>query len=119
MWVKINKTDISQLGTFIGGNKYDLPEKTIDGLRDALGKENVIDTCAPWEEHVDKKAVTVAELKSKAEAAIKTIEEKNKKINELQKIVHQIGTLQKEVNRELPEAVKLAKKAGIDWPKKA
>ena len=119
MWVIINKTYTGPLGIFPGGRKYDLPEKTIAGIRESLGKENVIDTCAPWEEHVDKKAVTAAELKDKANTAIKSVEAKKVEMIEHRKVAAQINTLKKEIEDGTEKAKKLAKAAGIDWPAKS
>lgn len=66
MWVLVKKCYAGILGLYPGDQKHDLDEKTIIGLRKKLGKENVIDTCAPEDEQKDVNA----ELKAQAVEAI-------------------------------------------------
>jgi hypothetical protein len=118
MWVIITKAYAGPLGIFIGGQKYDVPKPTIEQLRKELGKEHVIDTCAPWDEHKDHKAVAAVELKTKAETAIKQVEQMQTEMIELRKVAAQINILKKELDNAIPKAERLAKQAGIKWTAK-
>jgi len=118
MWVKINKAYAGPLGMFTAGTKEDLPEEKIKQLRKAIGDENIIDTCAPWDEHKDHKAVAANELKRKATAAIAEVERKQARMASLREVAKEINILKKELDDAVPKAERLAKQAGIDWPAK-
>jgi hypothetical protein len=115
MWVIINKVYAGPLGMYLAGKKEDLPEGKIKQLRKAIGDENVIDTCAPWDEHKDHKAVAAAELKTKAKAAIASIEQMQARMFSLREVAKEINLLKKELDDAIPKAEQLAKKAGIKW----
>ena len=85
MWVLINKTYAGPLGMFFAGQKYDIPGPVADALRKKLGKGSVINTCAPWDEHKDHKAIAAAELKERALRVIKLAEECSASLRELDK----------------------------------
>jgi hypothetical protein len=80
MWVIVKKFYAGLLGVFPGDMRHDLDEKVIIKLRKKLGKENVIDTCAPEDEQKDinvelknqaSDAITLArELRAKAERCL-------------------------------------------------
>jgi hypothetical protein len=119
MWVLVNKPYAGDLGLYPGDQKHDLDEKTIIGLRKELGKENVVDTCAPEDEHVDKKANAKTEAIEKAKAAITDVERMQAEMVGLRKVAARINALKKEIEDGTEKAKRLAKAAGIDWPKKA
>jgi predicted nucleotide-binding protein (sugar kinase/HSP70/actin superfamily) len=118
MWVIVKKTYAGPLGFFPGGNKHDLPKETVDGLRQKLGKENVVDTVAPWDEHLDHKAIKKQKAEESARLAITRIEAKQAEMKALREVAARINQLKKELDDEVPKAKQLAKQAGIDWHKK-
>ena len=65
MWIIMRKTYSGPLGVFFRGQKCDLPESTIKQLRKSYYKE----TCAPWDEGKDVKAIEQAQLVSEAKDA--------------------------------------------------
>jgi hypothetical protein len=122
MWVQFKITYTGPLGMFIEGQKMDLPKEKVAAIRKVIGDKNVVDTCAPWEEHVDKKAVEHNELLTKAKAAITRAKMIATDIERLTDSIktgqQQLAKLQKEQNTTINNAKKLAKAAGIDWPPK-
>ena len=62
MWIIMRKTYSGPLGSFFRGQKYDLLESTVKQLRKSYYKE----TCAPWDEGKDVKAISQAQLVSEA-----------------------------------------------------
>ena len=66
MWVLVKKSYAGAFGIYPGGQKHDLDEKTVIGLRKKLGKENVVGTCAPEDEQKDE----TIDLKAHANEAI-------------------------------------------------
>ena len=58
----MKKTYSGPLGSFFAGQKYDLPESTVKQLRKSYYKE----TCAPWDEGKDVKAIEQAQLVAEA-----------------------------------------------------
>lgn len=119
MWVLIKKSYAGLLcgQAFFapGGQKKDLTESQIIELRKKLGKEDVLDTCAPWDEHKDHKAVKAAEVKQKALAAIAKVEQMQKRMAELREVAREINVLKKELDDAVPKAKGFAKAAGIEW----
>lgn len=129
MWVLIVKgfsgSVCGQALILAPDRKYDLPEDVIKALRNEkqLGKKNVIDTCAPWNEHVDTDAAIRRKQAEEAASAIAAFEKLNARCHELEVAICK-GTA--ELKKILPElenaednARQLAKKAGIKWPPKA
>jgi hypothetical protein len=116
MWVTVDKQYAGPLGFFPGGQKHDLTRDIIAGLRDKLGKENVVDTCAPWDEHKDHKTAAQAELKGKAYVVIEKVKWLQARIAELRKIAAELNVRKKELDDAVPKAKQLAKAAGIPWP---
>ena len=62
MWIIMRKTYSGPLGSFFAGQKYDLPESTVKQLKKSYYKE----TCAPWDEGKDVKAISQAQLVAEA-----------------------------------------------------
>jgi hypothetical protein len=122
MWVIINKTYAGLLcgqNFFVsGGEKRDLFIDQIAELCKKLGKENVIDSCAPWDEHKDHKAVAAAELRIKAKAAIASVEQMQARMFSLREIAKEINILKKEIDNAVPKAEQLANQSGIKWQAK-
>ncbi|MCK9243667.1 MAG: hypothetical protein WC877_05185 [Dehalococcoidales bacterium] len=129
MWVLITKgfsgSVCGQVLILAPDRKYDLPENVIKALRNEkrLGKNNVIDTCPPWEERLDKKASAQNKKTEKAQSAIELFQKLNARCGELEQAIG-AGTI--ELKKLLPEledaedkARKLAKEAGLEWPPKA
>ena len=114
MWVIIKKPFAGVLcGAMFqtAGGKNDLTEGQIAELRKILGKENVIDVCAPWDEHKDHKAVAAAKRKAKANAAIAKVESIKARLVELRKVAAEINVLKKELDDAERKAEFLAKEA--------
>ena len=115
MWVQFNKTYAGPLGMFIVGSKQNLPEEAISEIRKAIGKENVVDTVAPWEEHVNHKVAAKSEAVEKARAAIADVERKKAEMVELRKVAARINVLKKEIEDGTEKAKRFAKAAGIEF----
>lgn len=62
MWVEIKKSYYGPLGSFHAGRKYDLPDRTVE----RLPKKYYRETCAPWDEGKDVKAIAAADLRIRA-----------------------------------------------------
>jgi len=62
MWVKMTDTYVGGVGTFPKGHKFDLALDILAHLPKGCYKE----TCAPWEEHKDSKAIELAAAHNKA-----------------------------------------------------
>jgi len=127
MWILVKETFAGVLAgesiQLVAGIKYDLSKDKIEQLRKKIGEKNVVNTIAPWEEHVDQKAVKHNEFLAKVHKAI-TDAEKLKV--ECEQIADSIDTLQqqfkqkqKDMDNAAKETKKLAKAAGIDWPASA
>ena len=129
MWVIIKKGFAGEVCgeklLLAPGIKYDLNPSVVEALRNErlLGKGNVIKSCPPWEEHLDKKAAKKNLIIADANAAIKKAQVLDARCSELENLIGK-GTI--ELKKLLPEledaegrARKLAKEAGIEWPPKA
>ena len=112
MWVKINKSYAGPLGMFVIGERRDIDEKILKQLPGDCFEISI----APWEEHVDHKAVAAAELKQKALAAIAGVESMQAEMVGLRKVAGRINVLKKEIDDAVAKAKALAQKAGIAWP---
>jgi hypothetical protein len=119
MWVILKKLYSGPLGFFNAGNKYDIPDDNVEQLRKELGRDNVVNTCAPWEEHVDKKALRAAKLLRVAQKAIAKVSVLKSDLADCESVAARIKGLKKEFEYAIPEAQKLAKAAGIDLSKNA
>ncbi len=69
MWIVMTKTYTGAVGPFARGCRYDLPERTVALLTDKGGKKCWKRSCAPWEDHVDQKAVRAAQARAGYEIA--------------------------------------------------
>lgn len=116
MWVIINKTYTGPLGMFFAGQKYEIPKETVKQLRSELGEKNVVETCAPWDEHKDHKAAKAAEAKQKVNAAIAKVGQLQAELKSLREVAARINGIKKEFDDATTKAKGLAKAAGIDWP---
>jgi len=119
MWILMKVIYTGPLGIFLKGNKYDLPADIVK----KLPKNSYEQTCAPWDEHIDKKAAEKNKQLEDAHAAIKKTESITAEIDGLNNSIkagqQRLAKLQKEQNAAINNAKKLAKTAGIDWPSKA
>jgi len=64
MWIKMLKTYAGPLGVFPAGQKFDLPESTVQQLKKE--KASFIKTGAPWDEQKDEVAILAAKDKGNA-----------------------------------------------------
>jgi len=114
----MKKTYSGTLGSFYRGGKYDLPEKTIK----QLDKDCYEKTCAPWDEHVDRKAAKHNAFLAKVQKAIIRAEALTKECRicagSIEKMQEALKQKVKDRDNAVKKAKKLAKAAGIKWPPK-
>jgi hypothetical protein len=120
MWVKFKITYAGPLGLFTAGTKMDLTKEKIAAIRKKIGDENVVDTCAPWDEGVDMKAAKHNAFLEKVHNAIAKAENLTDECWDIAIAIEKLQDSQeqkvKECDNAVKKAKKLAKTAGIDWP---
>ena len=111
MWVLMKEIYTGPLGIFLKGNKYDLPADILN----KLSKKSYEQTCAPWDEHKDFKAIEKAQVAAKAREArlwANMLQDKADEAKQKTKsLVAEADKKQDEAKKAADESIKAANRA--------
>jgi len=103
MWIIMKETYAGQLGSFYAGQKYDLPEPVIQQLRQESPK-CCRNTCAPWDEQRDVKAIEKAQLLTDAKGAKVWADVCQDKVDKLKQKADELVPVVSQKQKELKQA---------------